>query len=151
MSILGPDLLVSFEDSVVDVSKARTMPPAIYTSEEFLAFERDALFAHEWLCVGRASRVPDVGDYFTTTANGEPIIVARAKDGSVRAFSAICQHRGMQVADDEGNCSKFTCPYHLWTYDLTGRLLGAPAMERTEAFDKKDFPLPPLSVEVWQG
>ena len=57
----------------------------------------------------------------------------------------------MQVADDSGNCSKFTCPYHLWSYDLTGRLLGAPAMERTEAFDKKDYPLPALAVELWQG
>ena len=97
------------------------------------------------------SRIAQVGDYFTTTVNGEPIIVARAKDGSVHAFSAVCQHRGMQVADDAGNCTKFTCPYHQWSYDLTGRLLGAPAMERTVGFDKKEFPLPALQVELWQG
>ena len=109
------------------------------------------MFDNEWQCVGRASRIPNVGDYFTTTVNTEPIIVSRAKDHTVRAFSAVCQHRGMQVADDAGNCSKFTCPYHLWSYDLTGRLLGAPAMERTEAFDKKDYPLPALAVELWQG
>jgi len=64
-----------------------------------------SLFANEWQCVGRASRIPEVGDYFTTTVNGDPIIVARAKDGSVRAFSSICQHRGMQVADDAGNAN----------------------------------------------
>ena len=109
------------------------------------------MFAHEWLCVGVASRIPNVGDYFTTTVNGESIIVARAKDHSVHAFSSICQHRGMQVVDDAGHCTKFTCPYHLWSYDLTGRLLGAPAMERTEGFDKKDYPLPALKVELWQG
>ncbi len=57
----------------------------------------------------------------------------------------------MQVADGEGNCTKFTCPYHQWSYDLNGRLLGAPAMERTEDFDKKDFALPALEVELWQG
>jgi phenylpropionate dioxygenase-like ring-hydroxylating dioxygenase large terminal subunit len=151
MTILTPELLSSFDQSIVDVAHAVTMPPAIYTEPEFLDFERKALFANEWLCVGRASRIPDVGDYFTTTANTEPIIVSRAKDGSVRAFSSICQHRGMQVVDDEGNCTKFTCLYHLWSYDLTGRLLGAPAMERTADFDKKDFPLPPLKVELWQG
>ena len=151
MSLLTNDLLASFDASVADVEDARTMPPEIYTSDEFLAFERRALFAHEWLCVGRASRIPAPGDYFTTTVNDEPIIVTRGKDGSVHAFSAICQHRGMQVADDEGSCTKFTCPYHLWSYDLTGRLLGAPAMERTADFDKKDFPLPPLKVELWQG
>jgi phenylpropionate dioxygenase-like ring-hydroxylating dioxygenase large terminal subunit len=151
MTMMTPDLLTSFDASTVDVSAAVTMPPEIYTSPEFLEFERGALFAREWLCVGRASRIPEIGDYFTTTVNNEPIIVSRAKDGEVRAFSAICQHRGMQVADDAGNCTKFTCPYHQWSYDLTGRLLGAPAMERTEHFDKKDFPLPPLKVELWQG
>jgi phenylpropionate dioxygenase-like ring-hydroxylating dioxygenase large terminal subunit len=151
MTVLTPDLLTSFDASVTDVATAETMPPAIYTSEEFLEFERRAVFAHEWLCVGVASRIPDVGDYFTTSVNGEPIIVTRAKDHSVRAFSSVCQHRGMQVADDAGNCTKFTCPYHLWSYDLTGRLLGAPAMERTAGFDKKDYPLPALRVELWQG
>ena len=151
MTVLTTDLLTSFDASVTDVATAETMPPAIYTSEEFLDFERRAVFAHEWLCVGVASRIPEVGDYFTTSVNGEPIIVTRAKDHSVRAFSSICQHRGMQVADDAGNCTKFTCPYHLWSYDLTGRLLGAPAMERTAGFDKKDYPLPALRVELWHG
>jgi phenylpropionate dioxygenase-like ring-hydroxylating dioxygenase large terminal subunit len=149
--VLTDELLQSFDASITDVDTAVTMPPVIYTSEEFLAFERETVFAHEWLCVGRADRIPAVGDYFTATVNGEVIIVARAKDGEVHAFSSICQHRGMQVVDGGGNCTKFTCPYHLWSYDLTGRLLGAPAMERTKDFDKKDFPLPPLAVELWQG
>ncbi len=151
MSMLTADLLASFDASTTDVAHAVTMPPDIYTAAEFLAFERRAVFAHEWLCVGVASRIPDVGDYFTTNVNGEPIIVARGKDGAIRAFSAICQHRGMQVADDAGTCTKFTCPYHLWSYDLTGRLLGAPAMERTVGFAKQDFPLPALRVELWHG
>ena len=101
MTILTAELLDSFDASIADVTIAITMPPEIYTSEEFLRFERDAVFAREWQCVGRASRIPNVGDYFTTTANAEPIIVTRAKDGEIHAFSAICQHRGMQVVDDE--------------------------------------------------
>ena len=151
MTILTDDLLASFDASVTDYTTAVTLPPEIYTSEEFLSFERDAVFARHWLCVGRASRIPNVGDYFTTTVNDEPIIVTRAKDGGVHAFSAVCQHRGMTVAEGEGHCTKFTCLYHLWSYDLTGRLLGAPAMERTKDFDKKDFPLPALKVELWLG
>lgn len=151
MTILTDDLLASFDASVTDYTTAVTLPPEIYTSEEFLSFERDAVFARHWPCVGRTSRIPNVGDYFTTTVNDEPIIVTRAKDGEVHAFSAVCQHRGMTVAEGEGNCTKFTCLYHLWSYDLTGRLLGAPAMERTKDFDKKDFPLPALKVELWLG
>ena len=133
---------VSFDDSITDASTAVTMPPEIYTSEEFLAFERDAVFAAR--VAVRRPRQPHPGrrrllhDHRQRRADHR----RRGKDGSVRAFSAVCQHRGMQVADDAGNCTKFTCPYHQWSYDLTGRLLGAPAMERTEAFDKKDYPLP---------
>ena len=58
MTILSHDLLSAFDASVVDVADAVTMPPAIYTEPEFLDFERKALFAKEWLCVGRASRIP---------------------------------------------------------------------------------------------
>ena len=113
-SVLTTDLLGAFDDSVLDVDKACTLPAACYTSDEFLAFERNALFDHEWLCVGRADRIANPGDYFTATVNGERLIIARSKDGVVHAFSAICQHRGMQIADDSGNCGTFTCPYHQW-------------------------------------
>jgi phenylpropionate dioxygenase-like ring-hydroxylating dioxygenase large terminal subunit len=151
MTILTDELLETFDESILPVSEALTMPPVIYTSDEFLEFEKRALFDHEWLCLGRASRIPDPGDWFTSTINDEPLIVARGKDSVIRVFSAICQHRGMQVVDGEGNCGTFKCPYHHWIYGLDGRLLGAPAMERTDGFDKKDFPLPPLKVELWQG
>src|SRR4029079_11615424 len=130
--MLSDELLTSFDGRTTDVATAITMPPQIYTSDEFLAFEREAVFAREWQCVGRSSRIPEAGNFFTTTAgNVEPIIVARGKDLEIRAFSSICQHRGMQVVEGEGSCTKFPCPYLLWSYDLTGRLLGAPAMERT--------------------
>ena len=151
MTVLTNELLQSFDSSITDVATAETLPPIIYTSEEFLEFERRALFDKEWQCVGRASRIPNPGDWFSTVINTEQIIIARGKDGEIRAFSNICQHRGMQLVEGSGNCTKFTCVYHLWSFDLTGRLLGAPAMERTQGFDKKDYPLPPLKVELWQG
>ena len=151
MTIFTDDFLGALDASTEDVSTAVTLPPAVYTSPEFLAFEADTLFMQEWLCVGRAERIPEVGDWFTVTFVDEPIIVARGKDGSVRAMSAVCQHRAMQVCEGEGNDSTFKCPYHHWNYGLDGRLLGAPAMERTEAFDKADFGLPQLQVEEWLG
>ena len=151
MNLFTDEFLASFDDSTTDVATACTLPPEIYTDEAFLAFEHRALFSREWLCAGLSSQLPEPGDYFTTTANGEPIIVARGKDAVVRAFSAVCRHRGMQIADDAGNCGTFTCPYHQWVYGLDGRLLGAPAMDRTVGFDKKQIALPALAVEEWQG
>jgi phenylpropionate dioxygenase-like ring-hydroxylating dioxygenase large terminal subunit len=151
MTVLDPSLLESLDVSVGDVADAQTLPAVLYTSPEVLAFEREALFAHEWLCVGRAERIPEPGDWFTVTLCDEPVIVARDKDGVINAMSAVCQHRAMQVCDGAGNTGTFKCPYHHWIYGLDGRLLGAPAMERTEAFDKADWGLPRLLVEQWQG
>ena len=150
-SMLTSSLLDSLADSIDDVSTAATLPPELYTAAEFLEFETEALFMKEWLCVGRAERIPEVGDWFTVDLVDEPIIIARDKAGEVRAMSAVCQHRAMAVCEGEGNDSTFKCPYHHWIYGLDGRLLGAPAMERTEAFDKADFGLPNLAVEQWMG
>lgn len=148
---LDSEIMDGLEASIADVSLAATLPPELYTSAEVLAFETEALYMKEWLCVGRAERIPNVGDWFTVTIVDEPLIIARNKDGDVCAMSAVCQHRAMQVCEGEGNSTTFKCPYHHWNYGLDGRLLGAPAMERTEAFDKADFGLPQLRVEEWMG
>jgi phenylpropionate dioxygenase-like ring-hydroxylating dioxygenase large terminal subunit len=152
MSVLSRDLFDSFASSVVDVNEAQSLPPVLYTSPEFYTFEKEAIFAHDWLCVGRVDQVPEPGDWYAFTIVDEPLIVVRGKDGVVRVLSAVCRHRGMVVAEaGGGNCTKFTCPYHHWSYGLDGRLLGAPAMERAVDFDKGDYALPSLPVEIWQG
>ena len=81
--------------SMRDVDAAETLPPACYTDAAFYAFEKEALFNHEWLCVGRVDWVKEQGDYFTTTIIGEPIIVTRNRSDEIKAMSAVCQHRAM--------------------------------------------------------
>src|SRR3546814_1577463 len=89
--------------------------------------------------------------YRASTVIDEPLLLTRDRDGELRVLSAVCQHRGMVVAEGTGSCSKLTCPYHHWSYALDGRLLGAPAMERSEGFDKGEHGLPSLPMEVWNG
>ena len=151
MTAMTEELLASLAASSPGVAEAVTLPPALYTAEEVLELERDAIYAREWLCVGRAERIPEPGDWFTVNIAREPIIVVRDKEGDVRAMSAVCQHRAMQVCEGEGNTTTFKCPYHHWIYGLDGRLLGAPAMERTENFEKSDWGLPQMRVELWMG
>ena len=151
MTVLTDDLLARLDSSIADVAHAETLPPELYTSEEILRFEREALFMREWLAVGRAERIPNPGDWFQVDLLGEPIIVLRSKEGDVRAMSAVCQHRAMTVCEGSGNDTTFKCPYHHWIYGQDGRLLGAPAMEKTEGFEKADFGLPTLQVEEWLG
>jgi phenylpropionate dioxygenase-like ring-hydroxylating dioxygenase large terminal subunit len=151
VSVLSTELLASFDASARDVNEACLLPSLVYTSDEFFAFEQDAIFGHEWLCVGRVDQVPEPGDWYAYEIAGEPLLVTRDKDGDVRVLSAVCRHRGMVVAEGSGNTTKFTCPYHHWSYALDGRLLGAPAMEQAVDFDKSCHGLPSLPVEVWNG
>ena len=149
--ILSDAFFASLESSLGGLDVAESLPPACYVDAAFYEFEKQALFDREWLCVGRADWVKAPGDYFTTRIVGEPIVVARARDGVVRAMSSVCQHRAMLVADGKGNARGFVCPYHHWVYGLDGRLVNAPAMERTCGFDKAKVRLPELKVEIWLG
>jgi nitrite reductase/ring-hydroxylating ferredoxin subunit len=150
-SILTQSFFDSFAESVSTTDEAMTLPPACYTDPEFFEFEKDSLFFREWLCVGRESWASAPGDYFTATHAGEPIIVARNRDGVLKAFSAVCRHRAALVAEGCGAVKSFLCPYHHWTYSLDGELVGAPEMQRALGFDRRQFGLAPFRLEVWQG
>ena len=139
------------ESSIVDVDEAQMLPPACYTDPKFFEFEKEAVFFKEWLCVGRESWVQNPGEYFAADQAGEPIIIVRQHDGSIKALSSVCQHRAMLVAEGRGKARTFLCPYHHWSYGLDGALLGAPAMERACGFDVKQVRLPEIRVELWLG
>lgn len=95
-----------------------------YSSTERAARERNALFRALPLFMGLSSRLPKPGDYVTEDVAGMPVLLTRGADGMVRAFANICRHRGAPVAQGCGNARAFVCPYHGWTYDGQGKLLG---------------------------
>lgn len=132
--------------------EVETLPGACYTSHEFYERELASVFLDDWFCLGRADQIPQVGDYFTVSVGPDPLIVIRSGAQTVHVLSAVCRHRSMVIAEDRGHCSRFlVCPYHSWTYDLTGRLRGAPDMTRTRGFVKEAVRLPSLKTEIWKG
>lgn len=149
--VLDDAFFESLDTSVLDVNDAQMLPPACYVSGEFYEFEKKAIFDHEWLCVGRESWAANPGEYFTSHHIGEPIVVTRAQDGVLRAFSNVCQHRAMLVAEGHGTARTLLCQYHHWSYALDGKLIGAPAMEKARGFDKSCIKLPELKLETWLG
>jgi phenylpropionate dioxygenase-like ring-hydroxylating dioxygenase large terminal subunit len=151
MTVLTDTFFDSLASSISGTLEAETLPPACYTDEEFYRFEKEALFHHEWLCVGRVEWLEKAGDYFTCSHANEPLVIAMDREGAIRAMSSVCQHRAMLVAEGQGNTRAFVCPYHHWTYDLDGRLVNAPAMSKTCNFDRKKYGLPTLKVELWHG
>ncbi|MCP4327239.1 MAG: Rieske 2Fe-2S domain-containing protein [Alphaproteobacteria bacterium] len=131
---------------------ARPIPPEIHHSRAFLELEREAMFAREWICVGRADEIAAHGDYLTHNIAGVPIIVVRQADGSIKAFVNACAHRFTRLLSDEtGSRKRFTCPYHAWTYDCAGDLIRAPYMEMKDGFDPSKHGLRRLQIEVWEG
>ncbi|MEM9880765.1 MAG: Rieske (2Fe-2S) protein, partial [Pseudomonadota bacterium] len=141
----------SLDSSIGDIGTAETLPPECYTDSAFYEFEKDAVFGHEWLCVGREDWVQNKGDFFNTIIADEPIVVSRAEDGHIHAMSSVCQHRAMLVSEGRGNTRGFVCPYHHWVYGLDGHLINAPAMNHACDFDKSKLGLPKLKVETWKG
>jgi phenylpropionate dioxygenase-like ring-hydroxylating dioxygenase large terminal subunit len=150
-SIFTDGFFKGLDRSVGDVNVAEALPPACYADAQFYEFEKEAIFNHEWLCVGHEAWVKEPGEYFTCSFIGEPILVARTRAGEIKAMSAVCQHRAMLVAEGSGKKGGFTCPYHHWSYALDGRLVDAPAMERACNFDKSKIRLPELKLENWLG
>ena len=114
--------------------QARSMPPACYTSEDFLELEKEEIFRKEWICIGRVDEVPKPGDYFATELIDEPLIVVRGQDKKVRVLSNVCRHRSSVIAEGAGNKKNFVCPYHAWTYATDGQLLRAPYMDKVKGF-----------------
>lgn len=130
---------------------ARAMPKSVYTTQDFLDAEIEKIFKQEWFCVTRADALPNPGDYTTLELAGQPIMVIRDQDGSLRAQSNVCLHRMSTLLEGSGSTKSIVCPYHAWTYNLNGSLRGAPAMTLNEGFCKDGYKLPQIKCEEWLG
>jgi phenylpropionate dioxygenase-like ring-hydroxylating dioxygenase large terminal subunit len=92
--------------------------------------------------MGLGCRIPKPGDYFTDNNCGVPILVVRDHDGEVRAFLNVCRHRGAQVATACGQIKRnFVCPYHGWSYDDRGKLVGIPDSRNFDGVDRDEHGL----------
>ncbi|HHP7244497.1 MAG TPA: aromatic ring-hydroxylating oxygenase subunit alpha [Elainellaceae cyanobacterium] len=145
------------ESASTDLAHAYTLPAAAYTSEEYFEYEMETIFKREWICIAHVSQIPKPGDYLSLDVIGEPVIVVRGKDHSIRVLSRVCPHRAMDIVpkgfgyDERGKARLLMCPYHSWTFDLCGQLKGAPEMQKTADFKLKDFGLVEFNSEIWEG
>jgi carnitine monooxygenase subunit len=116
-------------DNATDLApRQHTVEAREYTSQDRHDRDRAMLMASPQL-VGYVSELPEPGAYCTKTVMGRSILLTKTSDGSVKAFDNVCLHRQSQVATGCGSAKRFTCPYHSWTYDNTGRLVTVPGRE----------------------
>lgn len=137
--------------------RSESLPAAAYRDPDFADFEKREIYCKEWISLCHVSQLTKPGDFVRVDLADEPLLVIRGKDDAVRVLSRTCRHRGMDVMPsgfghpDEGNRRVILCPYHLWSYELTGKLVGAPEMQHAEGFDRSEVCLHAFRSEIWQG
>lgn len=158
----GRRLVADADGCDAPVATARLLPRAAYVDPDVYAFEQEAIFGQEWLCIAHVAEVPEPGDTLALQVMDEPVLVVRGPAGEVDVLSGICQHRGHPIFDglgalpDDSPCFKakrFTCPYHAWVYGLDGTLVAAPEMQDTVpvAELRRTVALPRIRTEVFHG
>ena len=107
-----------------------------YTSPDVYRQEKAGLFARTWQYAGHVSEIEKPGDYFTFELAGQNLFCIRDRDGEIRVFHNVCQHRAHELVRDSGNAKLLVCPYHAWTYELTGELRSGPNISSVTGFDR---------------
>ncbi len=126
---------------------------AFFTQEQF-DLERELLWPHVWLMVGRSEEIPGVGDYLVKDipSNSVSLLVVRSRDGQIRTFHNVCPHRGTQLCwGKSGSVAAFNCPYHGFSFNLEGKLTFVPDEANFYDLDKSQMGLTPVVTDVWEG
>ena len=140
---------------------AHTLASRFYTDSSILDVEKAKIFRRTWQLVGTLDHpcgevngvkrtIADPESFFTADVAGEPVVVTRDKQGTLRAFSNVCRHRAGPIASGSGCKNVLRCGYHGWTYTLDGRLIGTPDVEGVEFFDRSTMGMVPLRLETWE-
>jgi glycine betaine catabolism A len=116
-----------------------------YQRKDIFDLDMQAIFGRHWIYVGVEPDIPEPGDYFTVPLGRASVVVVRDDDMSIRAFHNVCRHRGARLCDEiKGSVGNIVCPYHQWTYDLTGKLIHNEHMG--DEFDRSQFSLKTVHV-----
>jgi Rieske 2Fe-2S family protein len=125
--------------------KGYTLPAPFYLSKEIHDLDIAEIFSKHWIYVAVEPDVAEPGDYIRVELGHNSVIIVRDDDMNIKAFHNVCRHRGSQLCDDEkGSVGNIVCPYHQWTYDLSGKLIYNEHMG--DDFDKNDHNLKSVHV-----
>lgn len=128
-----------------------TLPSYMYTDIEIYELEKEKIFYKTWQYVAHKSLFAEPGDYVTLRICDQHIFVIMGDDSELRAFYNVCQHRAHELLPEgSGNVARaIVCPYHAWAFEKTGELRGAPRSENRPSFNKKDFSLKSVKLEMF--
>lgn len=128
----------------------RTLEARYYTDPAIFEAEMKGLLARSWQFAGHESAVPEPGDYFSFEIAGESLFCIRGRDGVLRTFFNVCQHRAHQLVEGSGSTRVVVCPYHAWTYELSGRLRSGPNL-KAAGITRESVCLTEVRTELFHG
>ena len=141
---LIPQRLVTQPESQISAPQAQ-LPVAWYVDPDIYALEQKYLFANAPHYLGHELMVPNVGDYHVLDWTGEAKSLVRQQE-AISVISNVCRHRQAIMLKGHGHTKNIVCPLHRWTYNLEGKLLGAPHFEQNPCLHLDNQPL-----INWQG
>ena len=126
------------------------LPGAFFTDDTLYAADIEYIFGRHWLFVASEPEIPEGGDYRTFQIGPWPIFILRRDDGSIGAFHNTCRHRGSRILQQDTGIAgaMLQCPYHRWTYDLDGKVVGCGATGETPSQQRS---LQPVHVKTLAG
>src|SRR5580658_7240676 len=146
------DLLAALEQPT---ELAQNLPRIAYTDPDFFRLEIERVFGHNWTYIGAAGEMPETGDAIPLTLGDMPIVAVRQRDGTIKAFHNVCRHRGpILVRKPLTAQSALICPYHAWSYELSGALKRTPAYmgsgrHDSGPLDKSCMGLKEIRCDIW--
>ncbi|KIC41882.1 (2Fe-2S)-binding protein [Ruegeria sp. ANG-R] len=113
--------------------------------------ETEGVLARTWQFGCHASELAEPGAYVAFEIAGQDLFAIRGRDQQIRVFYNVCQHRAHQLVSGSGTTRVVVCPYHAWTYELTGELRAGPNLKAVEGFDKSSVCLTEVRAEEFLG
>lgn len=129
------------------------VPAKPYYDPAYFEVERKAVFMRSWIQIGHVCELPDAGSFVRRDLEfaKASLLIVRGRDEKIRAFHNVCTHRGTQLVEEAaGKQSKFSCPYHMWTFGADGALISAPDFEAFN-LEKEDCALKQVLVQECAG
>ncbi|MGR7996580.1 FAD-dependent oxidoreductase [Xanthobacter sp. ZOL 2024] len=136
------------------------IPDWVYTDETIYQREVERIFhGRTWNFVALECEVENPGDFIRSNVGPTPVVVSRAEDGTIHVFENRCAHRAAEFCRElSGTAKEFVCPYHQWSYDLKGNLVGVPFRRGVDGkggmpkdFKPAEHGLRQLKVETHRG